>query len=233
MHPLGRYVRIAIMDRMRSSLPVPVAAVVLTAVVALAGCGAGDNGPSASAPTTSPAASSGSTAPSAPKGTNPATPRPPRGLPSLELPAGVPTTSAGSAADPVSERVIRKWSGALSGGDIKRAARFFALPSKVQNGTPVVTLDTAEKRLIFNVAFPCGAKPTKLTAGDNGYTIVDFVLVQRVGGDCGSGVGGTARCAIRVRGGHISDWYRIPEIAVVPSPSPAPSDPGAPGAQIA
>jgi hypothetical protein len=232
MHPLGRCVRIAIMDRMRSSLPVPVAVVVLTAVTALAGCGSGNDGRSAS---TASATTSGATAPSVPKQANPATPFRPRGLRSLQLPAGVPTTSDGGAADAVSARVIKKWSAALSGGDIKRAARFFALPSKVQNGTPVVTLDTAEKRLVFNVTFPCGAKPTKLEAGGNGYTIVDFVLTERVDGNCGNGVGGKARTAIRVRGGHISDWYRIPDAAVSPSPSPSPppSGSGAPDAQIA
>lgn len=235
MHPLGPNLRIAIMDRMRPSLPKPVAAAAFAALAVLSGCGSGDDGRSASPSVASTSTSTSSTPTTPPAKGNPATPFRPRGPRSLELPAGVPTTSDGTPADAVSRRVIKKWSGALTGGDIERAARFFALPSKVQNGTPVVTLDTAEKRLVFNVTFPCGAKPTKFAAGGNGYTIVDFVLTERVDGDCGSGVGGTARTAIRVRDGHISDWYRIPDAPSAPSPAPAPTvpDPGAPNTQIA
>jgi hypothetical protein len=223
------------MDRMRSSLTV------LPAVVAcalLAGCGSGGDASStqSSAPVTSNSGTTTIPAPSTPTTPSPVAPFRPKTPKALELPSDVPTSSTGTPADAVSSRVIRKWSGALSGGDIERAARFFSLGSKVQNGTPVVTLDTAEKRLVFNVTFPCGAKPTKLEAGDNGYTIVDFVLTERVDGDCGQGIGGSARCAIRVRRGHISDWYRIPEATPKGTPSPAPTEPsddGTGGGQIA
>ncbi len=216
------------MDRMRPSLTVLFAA---AAIAALAGCGSGGDDASTDAAatvtsntgtTTIPAPST----PTTPPKSTPATPFIPKTPKALALPSDVPTSSVGTPADAVASRVIRKWSGALSQGDIERAARFFSIGSKVQNGTPVVTLDTAEKRVVFNVTFPCGARPTKLEAGDNGYTIVDFVLTERVDGDCGQGLGGTARCAIRVRRGHISDWYRIPEAAPKSTPTPAPADPG-------
>jgi hypothetical protein len=201
---------------------------VLLTVVALAagtGCGSGDNGRETSS---TPATTSGSSSSTTPSG--PSSPRLPK---ELLLPSDVPTTSKGTPTDDVSARVIRKWSGALTGGDVTRAARFFALPSKVQNGTPVVTLDTAEERLVFNLTFPCGAKPTSLERAVDGYTIVDFVLLERVGGECGSGTGGTARCAIRVRGGHIADWYRLPARRSAPTPSPEDPKHGLPGTQIA
>jgi hypothetical protein len=223
------------MDRMRLSLTVLLAAVALGL---LAGCGSGGDDPSGRSSARTSSSNTGTTtipAPSTPP-SSPVTPVRPGSPKALQLPSDVPTASGGTQADAVSSRVIRKWSGALSQGDIERAARFFALPSKVQNGTPVVTLDTAEKRLVFNVTFPCGAKPTKLEAGDNGYTIVDFVLTERVDGDCGTAIGGKARCAIRVRKGHISDWYRIPDDVRGRTPAPTPADPpelGEPGAQIA
>ncbi|MCW3015196.1 MAG: hypothetical protein JWO02_2288 [Solirubrobacterales bacterium] len=201
--------------------------VLLTVVVALAvatGCGSGDRGRGTSS---TPPTTGGSSSSATPSG--PSSPRLPK---ELRLPADVPTTSTGTPADDVSARVIRKWSGALTGGDVTRAARFFALPSNVQNGTPVVTLDTAEKRLVFNLTFPCGAKPTKLERAVHGYTIADFVLLERVGGECGSGTGGTARCAIRVRGGHIADWYRLPARRSAPPPTPQDPGSGLPGTQI-
>jgi hypothetical protein len=193
----------------------------VAALGAVTGCGGSDGSRATFSTETTTTPSSAPTTPSSPQ------------LPkSLRLPSDVPIRSEGIPADAVSVRVIRKWSGALTGGDIRRAARFFALPSKVQNGTPVLTLDTPEKRLIFNVTFPCGAKATKLEQATGGYTIVEFVLTERAGGDCGSGVGGSARCAIRVREGHIAGWYRIP-LAPRPSPNGPGPGPAAPGTQIA
>lgn len=151
------------------------------------------------------------------------------------LPAGVPTRSDGGTADPVSRRVIRKWLGALSGGQIQRAARFFAVPSKVQNGTRVLTLRSPAARIVFNDAFPCGARATRLQHARGGFTIVDFVLTERVGGDCGGGAGGRARSAIRVVAGHIVEWYRLDSLPTghpVPSAPPPVPEPG-PGTQIA
>lgn len=207
------------------SLSTVLLATALAALTAVAGCGgSGDDAPTASvtitgtSTSTAPSPTAPRTAPTTPS--SPAKPQDPRLPPELRLPSSVPTESEGIQTDAVSARVIRKWSGALTGGDIERAARFFALGSKVQNGTQVITLDTEEKRVVFNVTFPCGADPTKLEKAASGYTIVDFVLTDRKGGDCSGGVGGTARCAIRVRDGHITDWYRVPESRGTPQPGP-------------
>jgi hypothetical protein len=152
-----------------------------------------------------------------------ATPPVPR---AFQVPPGVPRASDGQPADAVSRRVIRKWLSALRQGDVARAARFFALPSKVQNGTPVVTLRSPRARVAFNENLPCGARATRLEHAGHGFTVVEFVLTQRVGADCGSGTGNTARSAIRVARGHIVEWYRLDDLTV-PVPGPGSLDPGA------
>ena len=47
------------------------------------------------------------------------------------------------------------------------------------------------------MSLSCGAVATEM-GGAGAYTIVKFRLTKRPGGDCGTGVGGTARGAIRV-----------------------------------
>jgi hypothetical protein len=121
---------------------------------------------------------------------------------------------------------VRRWSAALREGRVARAAAYFAQPSRVQNGTPVITLRSAAERTVFNASLPCGAVPIGLGAA-GGYTIVTFRLVERVGGDCHGAAGNRARCAIRVRGGRITDWYRLADA----SPGP-PLVTGRPGQSI-
>ena len=91
-------------------------------------------------------------------------------------------------ADPAAVRVIRRWLATLRRGDTHGAARFFALPSRFQNGTPVLLVDTELKRIAVNEALPCGARMGG-AGGAGAYTIVVYVLMRRPGGDCGSGVG--------------------------------------------
>ncbi len=134
----------------------------------------------------------------------PAQPPPPAGP---QLPGAVPRR-AQARADPADARVVRRWSAALRRGDVARAAAFFAEPSKVQNATPVITLRTRGARLAFNASLPCGAVPTGYGAA-RGFTIVTFRLTERVGGACAGAVGHLARCAIRIRGGRIAEWYRL------------------------
>ena len=85
-----------------------------------------------------------------------------------------------------------------------------ALPSKFQNATPVLIVNTEEKRIAVNTSLSCGAVATKM-GGAGAFTIVTFKLTQRPGGDCGTGVGGTARGAIRVERRMIKEWYRLPD----------------------
>jgi hypothetical protein len=142
----------------------------------------------------------------------------------LDLPPDVPDRATGPAASE-SRRVINAWLRALRHGNVKRAAHYFALPSKFQNVTPVLTVDSEQERLAINLALPCGAKAVTM-GGAGAYTIVTFKLTERPGGQCGTGVGGRARGAIRVEGGKITEWYRLPDKpGGRPEAPPAPSGP--------
>ena len=95
-----------------------------------------------------------------------------------------PTASTGPAAV-ASRRVINDWLKALRRGHIKRAAHYFALPSKFQNATPVLTVHTEQERIAVNMSLSCGAVATAM-GGAGAYTIVTFRLTKRPGGDCGT-----------------------------------------------
>jgi hypothetical protein len=184
------------------------------AAAGLPGCGGDDEQRTVDANTT-PAAAAGSTG-----ATTPA--RSP-----LELPRTVPDRATGPA-DRAATRVIRRWLAALNRGDVTRAAHFFALPSKFQNtGTPVLTVDSERERIAVNLSLTCGARAIE-TGGAGRYTIVKFRLIDRPGGDCGTGVGNTARGAIRVARGRIREWYRLPD-----EPGGAPAAPAAPSGPVA
>jgi hypothetical protein len=150
-------------------------------------------------------------------------PAPAPAVSDLALPPGVPDESTGPAAA-AARRVINDWLRALRRGDIKHAAHYFALPSKFQNATPVLTHNERE-RLAVNLSLSCGAVATEM-GGAGVYTIVTFRLTERKGGNCGTGVGGKARGAIRVERRHIKEWYRLPdEPGGAQQAPPAPSGP--------
>ncbi len=127
----------------------------------------------------------------------------------LALPPNVPDHATGPAAD-ASRRVINRWLTQLRRGHVKAAAHYFALPSKFQNATPVLIVTTERERIAVNTSLSCGAVATKM-GGAGAYTIVTFRLTKRPCGVCGSGVGGTARGAIRVERRMITEWYRLPD----------------------
>jgi hypothetical protein len=142
----------------------------------------------------------------------------------LALPPGVPDASTGPAAA-AARHVINDWLRALRRGDIKHAAHYFALPSKFQNATPVLTVHNEQERIAVNVSLSCGAVATEMGAAGV-YTIVTFRLTERKGGNCGNGVGGKARGAIRIERRHIKEWYRLPdEPGGAQQAPPAPSGP--------
>jgi len=147
----------------------------------------------------------------------------------LALPQGVPLRASGTA-DPAAVRVIRLWSDALRGSDVARASSFWATASKVQNGTPLLTLTSIAEVRAFNGSLSCGSMLTSALGGRNGYTIAVFKLTRRPGADCGTGTGNHARTAIRVRGGKIAEWYRLPEDPDAPAPQQpaAPQEPAGP-----
>jgi hypothetical protein len=138
-----------------------------------------------------------------------------------ELPAYVPL-KASLPPDPQRTAVVRAWSAALRAGDIAAANALWAAPAKVQNGTPVLKLSTPAQIAIFNGSLPCGSVVTQAGGAPGGFVVATVRLTRRKGADCGSGTGNTARTAIRVRGGRIVEWYRLPDDPDAPGLLPAP-----------
>jgi len=154
----------------------------------------------------------------------PAVPAPGERRSALELPAGVPLKATG-AADPGAARVVRAWAGALRAGDIAAASALWAVPSKVQNGTPVLRLSSASAVRVFNEALPCGSVVTSTGGAPHDFTVVTVRLTRRRGADCASGVGAVARTAIRVQDAKITEWYRLPDDPDAPGLLPPPDEP--------
>jgi hypothetical protein len=105
--------------------------------------------------------------------------------------------------------VIRDWADDLRGGDLEAAADHFQLPSLAQNGTAPIELTTRDQVRAFNASLPCGAELTE--AEDHGhYTIATFELTERPGaGECGTGVGETAKTAFVIEEDLITRWIRV------------------------
>jgi hypothetical protein len=141
----------------------------------------------------------------------------PKATPSASGPSG----ASGSAGEPVTageSAVIRGWSNSLLAGHVSRAARYFALPSVVSNGTPLYKIETRAQARQFNRALSCGAKVVSLARNVHHFVIAKFRLAERPGGQCGTGTGNVAWTAFRIRAGRIVQWLRVPD--------PAGSDPG-------
>jgi hypothetical protein len=141
----------------------------------------------------------------------------------LELPAGVPLKATGPA-DPAQAKVIRAWSDALRAGDVAAASAVWGVPSKVQNGTPVLKLPNRSAVRLFNGSLPCGSVVTAAGGAPHGFTIAKVRLTQRKGARCDAQPGATARTAIRVRDGRIVEWYRLPDDPDAPGLQPKPQD---------
>jgi hypothetical protein len=119
------------------------------------------------------------------------------------------TTTVRGGADPETVQVIRSWADELRAGNVAEASKRFALPAVVQNGTPPLRLSTRDEVEGFNRSLPCGAKLTEAVAVDR-FTIATFELTERPGpGECGDGVGETAKTAFVVREGLITQWRRV------------------------
>jgi len=125
--------------------------------------------------------------------------------------------SESAPPDPADVRVVRAWADTLRRGEVRAAARYFALPSLVSNGTPPIKLETRAEAEFFNRTLPCGARLIDTEPAQRGFFIATFRLTERPGaGECGSGTGETARTAFRVRGDRITDWLRVQDIESAP-----------------
>jgi ketosteroid isomerase-like protein len=123
---------------------------------------------------------------------------------------GVTRTVTAPSADSAT-RVIRAWSDTLRGGDVDRAARYFALPSivQVQPGGPAERITRRSEAVAFQAILPCGA--VLLSAAREGrYVTALFRLTSRSGATCDA-PGATARTAFVVRRGKIAEWRRVPD----------------------
>lgn len=135
--------------------------------------------------------------------------------------SGGGTTTApggGRAVDPDDVGVVRAWATTLQRGDVEGAARFFALPSAVSNGTRPIELKTRLQVRAFNRSLPCGAVLLSTRAAGDGFFVATFRLTERPGGDCGSGAGNTASTAFHLTDGLIDHWLRIDDLEAAPAP---------------
>jgi hypothetical protein len=144
----------------------------------------------------------------------------------LKIPKHVPRRAQGKA-DAKSVKVIARWLKVLRSGDEIKAAEFWATGAKFQNATPVLTIDTPIEKIAIQQSLPCGAR-IKKAGGPAPFVVLVFVLTERPGGDCGTGVGQTARGAIRVAHGQIVEWYRLPDDPNQEQPDVAVTEGGAP-----
>jgi hypothetical protein len=123
--------------------------------------------------------------------------------------SGDNSTTIAGGADPGTVKVIKGWADELRAGDVAAASKLFAVPSVVQNGTPALRLTNRQEVEAFNRSLPCGATLTEAVSADR-FTIATFKLTERPGpGECGRGVGETARTAFVVRKGLITQWRRV------------------------
>jgi hypothetical protein len=130
--------------------------------------------------------------------------------------------SVPGGADPDAVEVIEHWSDELRAGDVLAASERFAIPSLVQNGTPPLQLRDRRDVETFNRSLPCGAKLTEAVSSGK-YTIATFELTERPGeGECGDGVGETAKTAFVIHNDLITEWRRVVDAPGGEPPSTAP-----------
>jgi hypothetical protein len=111
--------------------------------------------------------------------------------------------------------VIRGWADALRAGHVNAAAKYFAIPVLVADGTnPLRRLGDRNAIKEFNRGLPCGAKLVGAKRGQGSFVIATFKLTERPGaGTCGTGVDHLAATAFLIEGRRIVQWLRGPDPA--------------------
>ena len=110
-------------------------------------------------------------------------------------------------------RVIRGWADALRAGKLNRAARFFAVPVTVFDGTnPLRQLPDLDAVREFNRGLPCGARLVETQRGQGAFVVATFRLTERVGPGARPcvGVGSLAATSFLIEDDHIVQWRRAP-----------------------
>ena len=147
-----------------------------------------------------------------------------------------PTAQGGHAGELA---VIRGWASALQRGDVRGAARYFALPSLFANGLTArgvlaaVVVHTEGQAEAVNESLSCGAR--LVATRQQGRVIrAEFRLTNRSGpgADCGSGTGESAATDFVIQHGHIVDWIRAPADNAVPKLPAPPANSQGPAQQI-
>jgi hypothetical protein len=115
--------------------------------------------------------------------------------------------------------VIRGWSDALRAGRVGKAASFFAVPSRVFDGTNPLR-DLLDRGAVeeFNRGLPCGARLVETQRGVRSQVIATFRLTSRPGARC-IGIGEQAWTAFTIRDRRIVQWLRVPDPALHQAPS--------------
>jgi len=106
--------------------------------------------------------------------------------------------------------VIRGWADALRSGDVRRASRYFAIPTIVLDGTNSQrSLPSMRAVRSFNRGLPCGARLVEATRGEGKFVIATFRLTERPGpGQCGPSTDHLAAVNFLVENHHIVQWLR-------------------------
>lgn len=191
-------------------------AVLVVAGLAFAGCGDKAAPERAAAPDATTERPAPAPAPAPAPETSPAPAPDPRELLKLLVPKGVPTAPGGPAV-PEDLAVVKRWLAALTQGDIEAAADTFADGTLVQNLRAPTRLADRADRLAFNRQFPCGAEIVDASSV-KGYLVVTYRLTDRVDSPC-DGPGGRAAGTIKVEGGRMTEWYRLPDPAQAGEPA--------------
>jgi hypothetical protein len=112
----------------------------------------------------------------------------------------------------VEKRVVREWITALNGGDVNKAARYFAKGAIVDQGRPI-RLPTAAAARFFNASLPCRADLVEVKDEPGPKALASFRLRAGPGGPCE----GTAQVRVTVEHGRFTVWRQLPETLDEPS----------------
>lgn len=175
------------------------------AVLALAGCGGGEDKPDPRLTLTTPKADEDA----AREGSDDAGRAPRR---------DGPVTKA-------EEAVVRGWTDALRRGDVERAVSYWRAPAIAANGSQPFRLVTLRAVRHFNEGLTCGARLESVER-DKDYVLATFRLTSRRDrpGACRQGVGQLARVLFLLRDGKIAQWIRAadpPEEGLLPGSDPS------------
>ncbi len=111
-------------------------------------------------------------------------------------------------ADPDDLEVIEDWSAAAERGRRRGRRRATSRP-RAPPRTARPRSDHLDRRRDRLQRFAALRREGDLARTEGELTIADVPAPERPGGDCGSGVGGTASTAFEIEDGKIVDWRRI------------------------